>query len=59
MNWLNILESYFNQRKKAFLIFDDNHVLRYISDYAKEILEFLDKNFDVNQDMKREIEKLI
>jgi hypothetical protein len=40
MNWLNILESHFNQRKKAFLIFDDSHVLRYISDYAKDILEF-------------------
>ena len=42
MNWLNILESHFNQRQKAFLIFDDNHVLRYISEYAKEILEFDD-----------------
>ena len=42
MNWLDILESHFNQRKKAFLIFDDSHVLRYISDYAKEILEFDD-----------------
>jgi hypothetical protein len=42
MNWLNILESHFNQRKKAFLIFDDHHVLRYISDYAKDILEFDD-----------------
>ena len=40
MNWLNILESHFNHRKKAFLIFDDNHVLRYISDLAREILEF-------------------
>lgn len=42
MNWLDILESHFNQRKKAFLIFDDSHALRYISDYAKEILEFDD-----------------
>jgi hypothetical protein len=42
MNWLNLLESNFNQRKKAFLIFDNNHVLRYISDYAKDILEFDD-----------------
>jgi hypothetical protein len=40
MNWLNLLESHFNQRQKAFLIFDDNNVLRYISDYAKDILEF-------------------
>ena len=39
MNWLNILESHFNQRQKAFLIFDDKNVLRYISDYAKDILE--------------------
>ena len=42
MNWLNILESHFNHRKKAFLIFDDSHILRYISDYAKDILEFDD-----------------
>jgi PAS domain-containing protein len=42
MSWLNILESHFNHRKKAFLIFDDSHILRYISDYAKEILEFDD-----------------
>ncbi len=39
MDWLNIIESHFNGRKKAFLIFDENHVLRYISEYAKEILE--------------------
>ena len=38
MNWLNLLESHFNQRKKAFLVFDNNHILRYVSDYAKEIL---------------------
>ena len=42
MSWLNILESHFNHRKKAFLIFDDSNILRYISDYAKEILEFDD-----------------
>lgn len=42
MSWLNILESHFNDRKKGFLIFDDKHVLQYISDYAKEILEFDD-----------------
>ena len=42
MSWLTILESHFNQRKKAFLIFDDKHVLQYISDYAREILEFDD-----------------
>jgi len=42
MSWLNILESHFNHRKKAFLIFDENHILKYISDYAKEILEFDD-----------------
>ncbi len=38
MNWLDILESHFNKKKKAFLIFDKNHVLQYISEYAKEIL---------------------
>jgi hypothetical protein len=43
MSWLNLLESHFNQRKKAFLIFDKRHVLRYISDHAKEILEFDDQ----------------
>jgi PAS domain-containing protein len=42
MEWLNILESYFNQRQKAFLIFDNNNVLQYISDYARDILEFDD-----------------
>ena len=42
MNWLNILESHFNQRQKAFVIFDDHHVLRYISEYAKDILEIDD-----------------
>ena len=38
MNWLNLLESHFNHRKKAFLVFDNNHLLRYVSEYAKEIL---------------------
>lgn len=42
MSWLTILESHFNQRKKAFLIFDDKHVVQYISEYAREILEFDD-----------------
>jgi PAS domain-containing protein len=42
-NWLDILEAHFNKRRKAFLVFDDNDILRYISDYAKEILE-LDEN---------------
>jgi hypothetical protein len=40
MSWLEILENHFQQRKKAFLIFDDANVLRYISNYAKDILEF-------------------
>ena len=43
-NWLDILESYFNQRKKAFLIFDESNVLRYISEYAKDILELDDSH---------------
>ena len=38
INWLDILESHFNKKKKAFLIFDESHVLQYISEYAKEIL---------------------
>lgn len=37
--WLDILESHFNQRKKAFLIFDESNILRYISEYARDILE--------------------
>jgi hypothetical protein len=37
-DWLDILENHFDSRKKAFLIFDDKHVLQYISGYAKEIL---------------------
>ena len=36
--WLDILESHFDSRHKAFLIFDDKNVLKYISGYAKEIL---------------------
>ena len=43
MSWLNLLESHFNDRKKGFLIFDNQHVLRYISDYAKDILELDDQ----------------
>ena len=42
LNWLDILEAHFNKRRKAFLVFDENHILRYISDYAKDILELDD-----------------
>lgn len=38
MNWYELLEIHFNQRKKGFLIFDESHILRYLSEYAREIL---------------------
>ena len=44
ISWLDVLESHFNQRKKAFLIFDESNVLRYISEYAKDILELDDSH---------------
>ncbi len=37
-NWFELLEVHFNTRKKAFLIFDESNILRYISGYAREIL---------------------
>jgi len=37
-NWFDLLEIHFNFRKKAFLIFDESYVLRYLSGYAREIL---------------------
>jgi PAS domain-containing protein len=37
-NWFDLLEVHFNKRKKAFLIFDESNILRYISAYAREIL---------------------
>ena len=39
-DWFDIFEEHFSRRKKAFLIFDKDYVLQYISNYAKEILEF-------------------
>ncbi len=40
---LALLEGYFNQRKKAFLIFDDQLILQYLSEYALDLLE-IDEN---------------
>ena len=37
--WLEILEEHFRGRRKGFLVFDTEMVLRYISDYAVEFLE--------------------
>lgn len=37
-NWFELLEIHFNQRKKGFLIFDETHVLRYLSGYSRDIL---------------------
>jgi PAS domain-containing protein len=37
--WIKILEDYFSNRRKAFLVFDHEHVLLHISEYAQEILE--------------------
>lgn len=47
ISWLDILESHFNQRKKAFLIFDETNILRYISEYAKEILELDESHISI------------
>lgn len=38
-NWMQILEDHFHERRKAFLVFDSEHQLVHISDYAREILE--------------------
>ena len=35
-DWFELLETHFNQRKKGFLIFDETHILRYLSGYARE-----------------------
>jgi PAS domain-containing protein len=37
-NWFELLESHFNNRKKGFLVFDESHILRYLSGYAQELL---------------------
>ena len=47
ISWLDILESHFNQRKKAFLIFDETNILRYISEYAREILELDESHISI------------
>lgn len=38
-NWLEIFEEHFRGRHKGFLVFDNELVLRYISEYAREVLE--------------------
>ncbi len=38
-NWLEIFEEYFRGRHKGFLVFDNMLVLRYMSEYAREVLE--------------------
>jgi hypothetical protein len=51
--WTQILEDHFTYRRKAFLVFDDKHVLVHTSDYAREILE-LEENqtgFSTLQDL--------
>ena len=37
--WLGILEDHFKERRKAFLVFDSDHVLKHVSDYATDLLE--------------------
>jgi PAS domain-containing protein len=37
--WLEIFEAHFRGRRKGFLVFDSERVLRYISEYALEVLE--------------------
>jgi len=39
LDWIRILEEHFRERRKAFLVFDKDHVLIHTSDYAREILE--------------------
>ena len=38
-DWLEILEEHFRGRRKGFLIFDNEMVLKYISEYALDVLE--------------------
>lgn len=42
--WVELLEIHFNKKKKAFLIFDDSNILRYLSGYAKELLGLDDRH---------------
>ena len=37
--WLEILEDYFREQNRAFLIFDRNNLLLHFSEYARDILE--------------------
>ena len=38
-DWLKILEEHFKERRKAFLVFDGDHILKHVSDYASDLLE--------------------
>jgi hypothetical protein len=40
--WIDILEAYFREQNRAFLIFDRDNILRYVSDFAHDILEITD-----------------
>lgn len=37
--WIQILEEHFKHKRKAFLVFDRDHILKHVSDYAQDILE--------------------
>ncbi len=37
--WIDILEEHFKDRGKAFLVFNADHILKHISDYASDLLE--------------------
>jgi PAS domain-containing protein len=38
-DWIDILEEHFKERRKAFLVFDIDHLLKYVSEYASDLLE--------------------
>ena len=38
-DWIDILEEHFKERRKAFLVFDNDHLLKYVSEYASDLLE--------------------
>lgn len=37
--WIQILEEHFKNKRKAFLVFDRNNILKHVSEYAQDILE--------------------
>ncbi len=40
VNWLEILESHLARKRQGVLVFSENHILQYVSEYARELLEF-------------------